>query len=373
MMTKAFCDGTIFTGEAFVESHALLIADGKIADIVSNRKVPVDAEKISYGDKIFVPGFIDTQINGGGGVLLNNTPTAEACLAIAKVHHKRGTTRLLPTCISDRPEVTHKALAAVREARQKDKSILGIHIEGPHLSQVRRGIHKADCLRAMTENDLRLYKPETDEIMLITVAPETVPPEQIKKLRAQGVIVSIGHTQATADQVRAALAAGATGFTHLFNGMGKDPKESGSVAVALSDRDSWCGIIADGFHVTGEQFALALKSKPQGKLFLVSDAVSPAASDNPQSFEFYGETIRFEGGRCVNAEGKLAGSAITLADAVKNCIDKFAVDSAEALRMASMYPAAFLGLDHHFGKLLPGYTADVVVMDTGFNVKSVIG
>ncbi len=368
-MRTALADATTFTGEAFVEGHALLIENGKILDIVANGKIPGDAKKISHADKILAPGFIDTQVNGGGNVMLNNTPTAEACLAIAAAHRSFGTTRLLPTCISDTPDITRKCIAAVREARRKDKSILGIHIEGPHLGEAKRGVHKADYLRPLSDNDLSLYRPEDGEIMLITVAPEYVPPEQIKKLRAQGVIISIGHTQATAAETRAALAAGASGFTHLFNGMNKSTEpDSGPVAVALEDRESWCGIIADGHHVSAEMIRLATAKKP-GHIFLVSDAMPLSASDSPQPFQLYGESIRVENGRLTNSEGKLAGAILTLGEAVSNCINKFGIDPGEALRMASLYPAQFLRLDNKLGKLLPGFEADTVILNVNFQVE----
>ena len=358
-MLAAFCDATVFTGEAMVENHALLVKDSKILDIVANHKVPGEAQKTSCKDQIIVPGFIDAQVNGGGNLLFNNRPTAETCVAIAKAHAKYGTTHILPTVITDRPEITAQAISAVREARKKHQGILGIHIEGPHLGVERRGVHNKDYIRPLEKKDLELYRPESDEVMLITVAPENVSPEQIKQLRQQGAIVSLGHTSAPHAKIHAALAAGATGFTHLFNGMGKP--EAGKdypVDVALKDQNSWCGIIADGHHVSPELMKLALKSKPPGKLFLVSDAMPPAASDNPQSFKLYDEVIRVENGRCVNKEGRLAGSSITLLDAVRHCVKTIGVEMEEALRMASLYPAEFLGLDKKLGKLLPGYGAN---------------
>jgi N-acetylglucosamine-6-phosphate deacetylase len=358
----ALTDATLFTGEAFVEGHALIIGGGRIIDIAQSRKIPADAERVSYPGRILAPGFIDVQVNGGGNLLFNNTPTAATCLGIAAAHRRFGTTRILPTVISDTPDIIGKAIAATRAARRKDKGILGIHIEGPHLGQARRGVHKAERLRLLTDDDMRLYRREGDEIMLMTVAPECVTPDQIKQLRAQGVIVSLGHTAATAAQTRAALAAGATGFTHLFNGMGGlSAREQGPADVALDDRASWCGLIADGHHVLPEMIRLALRAKP-GRIFLVSDAMPPAASEHPEPFQLYGETIRVEDGRCVNREGKLAGAAITLSDAVRNCGVKFGIAPEEALRMASTYPAAFLGLDKSLGMLLPGYEADIAVL-----------
>ncbi|MDX2027826.1 MAG: N-acetylglucosamine-6-phosphate deacetylase [Alphaproteobacteria bacterium] len=360
----ALCDAAIFTGEAMVEGHALLIQDGKIVDIVAQGKIPGDAQKTSHGGHILAPGFIDAQVNGGGNILFNNTPTAEACLAIAKAHRRYGTTRILPTCITDTPEITRQAVVAAREARKKDKSILGIHIEGPHLGMERRGVHKADYLRPLNPADMQLYRPQNGEVMLITVAPENTSPENIKALRQQGVIISLGHTQAKPEEIHAVLTAGATGFTHLFNGMGGiSARDASPAQVALDDRDSWCGLIADGHHVSAEMIRLALRAKPKGKIFLVSDAMAPAATDTPQPFQLYGEAIRVESGRCINHEGKLAGSSITLADAVRHCVQNVGVELEEALRMTSTYPAEFLGLGRQLGRLLPGYEADVIALN----------
>jgi N-acetylglucosamine-6-phosphate deacetylase len=371
----ALCDATIFTGEAFVEEHALVLKGEAIMDIVRFAQVPAAARIISCADKILTPGFIDAQVNGGGNVLLNNTPTAKACLTIAKAHRRFGTTRLLPTIISDKPKITQQAIAAVHKAHKQNTGILGIHIEGPHLNEVARGAHPASFLRPLRDNDLGLYRPEGGEIMLITVAPESLTLEQIEKLRAQGVIISLGHTSASPDQIAAVLAAGATGFTHLFNGMNfnRETNEiAGPVKAALDDKASWCSLIADGYHVSTENIQLALRTKPSGKVFLVSDAMAPAASDNPRPFMLFGEEIHMENGQCMSSvRGRPAGSAITLADAVHHCIDKVGVEPGEALRMASAYPAAFLGIDDKFGKLLPGYVADIVLLNAAFKPEAV--
>jgi N-acetylglucosamine-6-phosphate deacetylase len=369
---RAIRDATIFTGEAWVENHALLIKHGQILDIVLPNKIPGDAEVISYPDLILTSGFIDAQVNGGGNVQFNNTPTVEACHSIAKAHLRYGTTRLLLTCITDTPDILQRALAASREARKTCSHILGIHLEGPHLGLERRGVHKADYIRPASEQDLQLYHPEAGEIMLMTVAPENVPPQTIHALRHNNVIVSVGHTNAAPEEIRAAIEAGATGFTHLFNGMGK-PSQGGTTPAdtALKETTVWCGMILDGFHVPVDMAKLALQAKP-GKIFLVSDAMAPAATDSPQSFELYGEKINVAERRCVNHEGKLAGSSITMLDAVRHCVTKVGVSLEEALRMASLYPATFLGIDKHLGKLLPGYAADVVVLNPALELKAVL-
>lgn len=368
----ALDNAIIFTGDAFVEGHALLLKDGKVLDIVTSGRIPAAAETTPCPDRILVPGYIDCQVNGGGNVSLNNTPTPEAARAIAEAHARCGTTRLLPTCITDKAETMTAAIAAVAAAQRVCPHILGIHLEGPHLATARRGVHRADALRDLTEADIALYRPQDGATMLITLAPERATPEQIHRLRHQGVIVSLGHTGADAAMIGKALAAGATGFTHLFNGMGglsaRDPAVAGA---ALDDRDSWCGIIADGHHVAPSMIRLAHRAKPQGKLFLVSDAMPPAASAAPLPFKLYDETITVEGARCQTQEGRFAGSALTLAEAVKYCIATVGLAPEESLRMASAYPAAFLGLGQTFGKLLPTYTADILALDHAFTPQSV--
>jgi N-acetylglucosamine-6-phosphate deacetylase len=419
--TTALCDATILTGEATVEGHALLVHNGRIEDIVANQHIPADARRISCAGQILAPGLIDAQVNGGGNHLLNNEPTVEACLAIAAAHRRYGTTSLLLTCISDQPEIARKAAAAVREARKQDQSILGIHFEGPHLSAERRGVHNAVTLRQPDDNDLRLYRREGDEVMLITLAPEKVDAAILQQLSKQ-TIVALGHTDAAPEQIRKALASGATGFTHLFNGMGgMSAREPGVTGVALDDRDNWCGLIADGHHVAPEMIRLALRAKPQGKIFLVSDAMAPAATDDPKPFLLYNKEIQFiastvsfpsrlrEGlgagqdvshefqslhlrqpprppsippasgreataplSKCVTQEGSLAGSAITLLDAVRYCVQTVKVELDEALRMASTYPAAFLGIDKQRGKLLPGYKADIIALDQNLQLQQIL-
>lgn len=283
----ALTDAVIFTGEAFVENHALLLRGGRVLDIVRDNRIPADAEVVSHNGRIIAPAFVDCQVNGGGGALLNNSPTVETALTIAKAHAAHGTARLLLTCVSDTPEVMRSAANAAREARKQCDGILGIHFEGPHLGHERRGVHKAEYLRGMTAEDMDLYRPRGDEIVLVTVAPERVSADEIARLAGQGTKVSLGHTAADSSAIRAALKAGASCFTHLFNGMGGlAAREVTPATVALDDRDSWCGIIADGYHVSPETLRLAVRAKPAGKLFLVSDAMPPAGLETGRGGDF---------------------------------------------------------------------------------------
>lgn len=367
----AFTDATILTGEATVEGHALLARGTTIVDIVGNNHIPDEAKVVSCPDQLIAPGLIDAQVNGGGNRLLNNSPTVDTCLTISKAHRSHGTTGLLLTCISDTPEITQKAVKAIREARKEDRSILGFHLEGPHLGHEKRGVHNPALLRPLREEDRALYRKEGDEVVLLTVAPENISPQEIKTL-AENAIVSLGHTSALPDDIRAALVAGAKGFTHLYNGMGgMSARAPGVIGTALDDHNSWCGIIADDHHVMPEMIRLALRSKPLGKVFLVSDAMAPAGSDDPKSFELYGQTISVMNGRCSTPDGNLAGSTITLLDAVRYCVRSVGVEVDEAFRMASTYPAAFLGLSHKYGRLLPGYCSDIIVLDRNLNLHEV--
>lgn len=371
-MITALHDAIIFTGGALVEHQALLLIGSKIVDIVGEKNIPNDARRVSCSDTVLVPGFIDVQVNGGGGAQLNADPTAESCLAIARAHKRYGTTRLLLTCITDTEETREKALAAVREAKSQDESILGIHFEGPHIQEIARRYHPVEYIRPMTDEDVAFYRRQGDEIILLTVAPGIVDPEQVKKLCASGAIVSLGHCETTPDCVRPMLEAGATGFTHLFNGMGSlTARDPGMAGLALDDAESWCGLIADGVHVSPEMIRLALRAKTPGKIFLVSDAMAPAGCEAKAPFMMNGQTIYVEDGHCLDSRGCLAGSCRTLAEDLRYCIGEIGVDIEEAARMASSYPAEFLGLDKRFGKLLPGYEADIVALDRDFTPSRV--
>lgn len=367
-------DAILFTGETFVEKQALWVKDGKVEDIVGNDKLPEQAQRISLPHAILAPGYIDCQVNGGGNILLNNDPTPAGILTIASAHRQTGTTRLLPTVITDTPNVTLQALQAARQARAQDKSILGLHLEGPHISQVHTGIHNPHYVRAPSVDDIALYRPQDGETLLLTVAPETVPTDIIAQLVKQGVIVSLGHSLANAEQVRSALAAGATGFTHLFNRMKfMTSREANVLGVALDDGTAFCGMIGDSHHLCPENYRLALRAKAEDKLFFVSDAVAPAGAADPQPFSMGGFKLYPDKERllCVNEDGTLGGSMMTLGQIVPFAIKERKLSPERALRMASAVPAAFLGLGNQLGKLLPGYEADIVALDHLFRPTNV--
>ena len=372
-MATALVHGRVLTDAGFRDDVAVLVEDGRILALAAHDDPRVrDAERHELGGHTLLPGFVDAQVNGGGGVLFNNATTVEAIRTIAHAHRRFGTTAMLPTLISDDLEVMRSAIAAVREAIETGvPGIAGIHLEGPYLAPARKGTHDAGKFRVPDADDVALAASLDNGVTLVTLAPEQVPRDRIRALVDAGVIVAAGHTAGTYEEVRDGLEAGITGFTHLYNAMsplqGRDP---GAVGAALEDRDSWCGIIVDGAHVHAASLRVALAAKPRGKVFLVTDAMPPVGSDRPD-YVLYGETITAVDGVVRNAAGSLAGSALDMITAVRNTVRTLGVPLDEAARMAATYPAQFLGLDHDLGRIAPGLRADFVVVDEGLAVQGV--
>jgi N-acetylglucosamine-6-phosphate deacetylase len=305
-------------------------------------------------------GFIDLQVNGGGGVMLNNDPTAEGVLTIARAHRLGGTVGLLPTVVTDRPEIIRQAAEAVL-AVWGQEGVLGIHIEGPHINPIRKGAHNPRFIRPLDCETLDLIESlrACRLPVMLTLAPEMVAPGQIAELVKMGVIVSAGHTDATADQVETAISEGLSCFTHLYNGMSQiTAREPGVVGKALIS-DQPCGIIADGYHVDKRVIQLAFViPKRRGRIFVVSDAM--ATWNGPDHFDLYGEPIKLSGGKLVNQEGVLSGAHIDMARCVSNLLD-FGIPAAEALAAATTVPAATIGLPR-IGTLLGANQSSLVLI-----------
>ncbi|MDH7454602.1 N-acetylglucosamine-6-phosphate deacetylase [Luteimonas composti] len=370
--TTALVNGRVLLDEGFRDDVAVLLSAGRVQAVVEAGDARVrDAARVDLAGGSLLPGFIDAQVNGGGGVLLNNTPTVEGIRAIAAAHRRHGTTGLLPTLISDRADTMREAIGAVRDAIARGvPGVLGIHLEGPYLAAERKGTHDASVFRVPDAGELELVTSLSGGVTLVTLAPEQVPPDAIRALVARGAIVAAGHTAASHAQVRAGLEAGVRGFTHLYNAMSPlTAREPGVVGAALEDRDSWCGLIVDGVHVHPASLRVALAAKPRGKLFLVTDAMPMVGADRP-SFELYGETITAVDGVVRNAAGALAGSALDMASAVRNCVRLLDLPLAEAARMASRYPAEFLGLAATRGRIAAGMDADLVLLDDALEVRA---
>lgn len=368
-MITSLVNGTVLTPAGFERGRAVLLEGGQVIAVLDVGDPRVrDTTWHDLGGRMLLPGFIDCQVNGGGGVLFNQTPSVEGIRAIAAAHRRFGTTGLLPTLISDKTGVMRTALAAVEAAMDQVPGVLGIHIEGPYIAPARKGVHKEATLRSLDPHEIALSTSLKRGRTLLTLAPECVPAEALRELLAAGVVVSIGHTAADYDAVRRALDAGARGFTHLFNAM--TPLQSrapGAVGAALEDRDSWCGIIVDGHHVHPASLKVALAAKPRGKLFLVTDAMPPVGTPHPE-FVLNGETISVKDGIARTADGTLAGSVISMIDAVRNCVELLGLPLEEAARMASTYPAEFLGLGSSHGCIAPGYRADLTVIDAAYTI-----
>jgi len=326
-------------------------------------------QRIDLGGLLLLPGFVDTQVNGGGGVLFNENPTVEGVEAIGAAHRRFGTTGFLPTLISDDLSTVAAAIAAVDEAIARGvPGVLGVHIEGPFLSPKRKGIHDDAKFRTLDEAAIALISSLKRGRTLVTLAPETTTPDMIRKLAGAGVIVAAGHTNADYATVRAALAAGVTGFTHLFNAMSPlTSRHPGAVGAALEDADSWCGVIVDGRHVHPATLRIAMAAKRRDRFMLVTDAM-PSVGLAQKDFALQGRPIRVVDGACLDADGVLAGSDLDMAQALRNAMRLCELDLATASAMASGNPAAFLGLAGQLGVVAPGRRADLVVADDDLHV-----
>jgi N-acetylglucosamine-6-phosphate deacetylase len=352
----------VFDGTMLRRDCAVVIEGSRIRAVIRRNELPsaMPHRRLPAGIWL-VPGFIDTQVNGGGDVLFNDDPSPRGIAAIAAAHRRFGTTAMLPTLLSDTPEKMAAGHNATDAAGAVDPSVIGLHYEGPFLSPDKAGVHDRGRLRRPEPGDLDLLAPLRDGVILVTLAPEQVPQGFIAQLTSAGVRVSLGHSMATYAQTRAALSEGLAGFTHLFNAMRPlASREPGPIAAALEERGAWFGMIVDGEHVAPAMLRLALRGA--GKAMLVTDAMPPVGG-NSTSFRLYGQPITVRGGRCTTADGTLAGSVLDMASAIRNCVNMLDLPLAEAVCLASASPAAFLGVDDWLGHLAPGYRADMVALD----------
>ncbi|GGD52101.1 N-acetylglucosamine-6-phosphate deacetylase [Pseudoxanthomonas indica] len=368
-MSIALINARVLTTQGFRDDLAVILDGRDIQSLLPLSEVPASTARHDLQGATLLPGYIDAQVNGGGGMLFNNAPTVDTLRRIGEAHRQFGTTGFLPTLISDDAEVMREAIAATRAAIEAGvPGVLGIHLEGPYLAPARKGTHDAGKFRVPDAAEIAMAASLDNGVTLLTLAPERIPVDSIRDLVARGVIVAAGHTAGSYEEIRAGLDAGISGFTHLYNAMSPlQGREPGAVGAALEDRNSWCGIIADGHHVHAGSLRVALAAKPVGKVFLVTDAMPPVGSDDP-SYVLYGETITVQDGVVRNAAGSLAGSALDMATAVRNAVQMLGLPLAEAARMASTYPADFLGLSASHGRIAPGYRADLVAVDADLNV-----
>ncbi len=357
---RALVSGDILT------NVTLQAQDGLIADIQAN------SPGKSMHPGTLVSGFFDLQVNGGGGALFNANPSIETIKVISDAHRKFGTTRMLPTLISDDLEKVEAAIQAVDSAIEANMpGIMGIHLEGPFLNTAKKGVHDAEKLQKILISHVPLLSSLKNGKTLLTLAPELADAEVVQALLNAGVILSAGHTAASYEQMKLAIKLGVSGFTHLFNAMtGFESRAPGVVGAAFDSPSTFAGVIADGHHVHPASLKHAIKTLGPERTMLVTDAM-PTVGAEDKSFELYGETIVAESGRCATTNGVLAGSDLDMASAVRYTAETLGFGLNDAVTMASLTPARFMGLDADFGTIAPGKRADMVLLDENQQVSAV--
>ncbi len=362
----------IYTGSDVLVDHAVIIKNELIDKVCPVSELPKDIETRDLNGANLSPGFIDLQLNGCGGVMLNDEITAKTMQIMHEANLKSGCTSFLPTLITSSDEDMKQAIAAAREYHvQYQNQSLGLHLEGPYLNVAKKGIHSVDYIRPSDDSMIDYMCENADVITKVTLAPEHNEPEHIERLKDAGIVVSIGHTNATYAEARRSFEAGISFATHLFNAMtpmvGREP---GVVGAIYDTPDVYAGIIADGFHVDYANIRIAHKIKGE-KLVLVTDATAPAGADMDY-FIFVGKKVYYRDGKCVDENGTLGGSALTMIEAVQNTVEHVGIALDEALRMATLYPAKAIGVEDKLGRVKKGMIANLTVFDRDFNVQATI-
>lgn len=356
-MIYRFHNGRVALPDGAVGAADIAVADGVVTAVTPAGPASADHE-VDLEDGWLLPGFIDTQVNGGGGVLFNDQVDVEAIAAIGAAHARFGTTAFLPTLISDTPAQIAAAMAAVDAAiEQGVPGVVGIHIEGPFINEVKRGIHEAHRIRRLDAETLAtLTAPHRGRVML-TLAPELCNEEDIRTLVRHGVIVSAGHSDATYDEAQRAIGAGLSGFTHLFNAMSPLHHRAPGAVGAAFDSDSYCGLIVDDVHLHPAVVRLAIKAKGVERIMLVTDAMPSVGTDDSE-FTLQGKRIAVKDGVCIFEDGTLAGTHLDMAAALCKTVEVTGLPVTDVAAMASATPAAFLSLQDSHGAIAPGQRAD---------------
>ncbi len=357
------CD-YVLTPKGWLANQQITLEHGRIKAI---HDAPAEHNLPTYHGRL-VPGFIDVQVNGGGGVLFNQERTPKALQQIMAAHMQHGTTGMLPTLITDSVEAMIDAAQAIKDAKQQGVAgILGVHFEGPWLSVKRKGVHSERFIREPSAEELALLTDPELGLVMVTLAPETAPISVIRKLSQAGIKVFLGHSDASAEQVNAALDAGAVGFTHLYNAMSQlHSRAPGMVGVCLA-RDAYAGIIVDGYHVDPQACQIAFRAKGKAQMMLVTDAMALAATDATE-VPFFDTKIQRDGDKLTTPDGTLAGSCLTMIDAVRNTVNMCGVPLAEAIEMAATTPAKMLGLEHEVGSIAAGQQANFMLLDEHLHI-----
>ncbi len=371
----ALTHGRIYTGHEILDDHAIVVANGLIERICPLSELPADIEQRALNGAIISPGFIDVQLNGCGGVQFNDTAeavTVETLEIMQKANEKSGCTSYLPTLITTSDELMKQGIAVMRDyLSQHPNQALGLHLEGPWLNIVKKGTHNPDYVRKPDSELVDYLCANADVITKVTLAPEMAGPEVISKLSAAGIVVSAGHSNATLKEAKIGFRAGITFATHLYNAMpyitGREP---GLVGAIFDEPDVYCGIIADGLHVDYVNIRNAKRIKGD-KLCLVTDATAPAGA-NIEQFIFAGKTIYYRNGLCVDENGTLSGSALTMIEGVRNLVEHCGIALDEVLRMATLYPARAMGVATRLGSIAPGMVANLTAFTHDFKIIKTI-
>ena len=360
----------IFDGEKFIDGYCIIIENNVIKSVEKEIDVDTVINRIDLGGKIVAPGYIDLQVNGIGGYDINATPTIETLQNINEVNQKYGCTSYLPTIITTSDDYMLKIIDLFNHIEDMSVlGVLGIHFEGPYISVEKQGIHPANYIRKPDYE--MIERIISSKCTMVTLAPENVEGDIIKKLADSGIVVSLGHTNATYNQVKEKIPYGIKFATHLFNAMRPwGSREPGAVGAVLETKDIYSGLIVDGLHCDFASAELAYKLKP-GKICIVTDAIAPAASDIKE-YKWAGKMIYRRGNKLVDENGTLGGASITMSQSVRNAVHKVGATVEEALRMASLYPAEAMGVADKYGRIKEGYIADLVILDDDLVVKGVV-
>ncbi|CAH0539106.1 N-acetylglucosamine-6-phosphate deacetylase [Vibrio marisflavi] len=368
----ALTNCNIYTGRDVLREHAVIIENDLIADICALDEVPANIKTIDLGGANLSPGFIDLQLNGCGGVMFNDDISIDTLQTMHQANIRSGCTSYLPTLITSSDEDMKKAIEVTKEYQKTYKNqSLGLHLEGPYLNPEKKGIHSIDYIRQPADSMVDYLCDNADVITKVTLAPEQNDHNHIKRLKDAGIVVSIGHTNATYAEAREGFESGITFATHLFNAMtsiaGREP---GVVGAIYDTPEVYAGVIADGFHVDYANIRIAHKQKAD-KLVLVTDATAPAGAEMDH-FIFVGKKVYYRDGKCIDENGTLGGSALTMIEAVRNTVEYVGIALDEALRMATLYPATAIGVQDKLGRIQKGMVANLTAFDSNYNVQAAI-
>lgn len=367
----ALINSTIYSTQQILTDYAVVIEDEKIVAVCPISEVDKSIEKIDLQGANLSPGFIDLQLNGCGGVMFNNSVCEQTLATMQAANLKSGCTSYLPTLITTSDKEMRSALKVVRAfIAENTNQVLGLHLEGPFLSLEKKGIHRPEYIRSPSTEMIELICDNADIITKITVAPEKTAKEVIKRLSEAGIVVSIGHSNATYQQAKQAIDNGATCATHLFNAMSPMTGREPGVIGAVYDNDIYAGIIVDGHHVAYENVRISKKIMAD-KLILVTDATAPASA-NIEQFDFVGTTVYYGDGKCFSENGTLGGSAVTMIESIEQCVKYVGIELDEAIRMATLYPAQAISVDNRLGSITAGKVANLTVFTDDFKVSATV-